>query len=108
MKRKIIITIVFLIVFILLVGIFLWKYLFEPPRYDISVYKYICRDGTFASTESLDNHQCLDCVTKTAYICGDKFWIHEWGGLPGNIKNKWSRPYTIDRLEEFKEPLTPP
>jgi hypothetical protein len=92
-------------------GILGWKYWLAPPHFDLSTSKYICRDGSPALSERLDKFretQCLDCVMKTAYMCGEKFWIHEYGGLPGQTVNKWSGPYDIKRLQEFKEvPISP-
>jgi len=93
-------------------GILVWRYWLAPPRLNLSTSKYVCRNGSFASIERLDKNRelslCLDCVMKSAYMCGDKFWIYEYGGIPGSIVNRWSGPYNIERLQEFKEALIPP
>ena len=105
------ILIVVILAFIVGGGILAWRYWLAPPHFDLSTSKYICRDGSPALSERLDKFreiQCLDCMMKTAYMCGEKFWIHEYGGLPGQIVNKWSGPYNIKRLQEFKEVPIPP
>jgi hypothetical protein len=105
------ILIILILALIVSGGILGWKYWLAPPHFDLSTSKYICRDGNPALSERLDKFretQCLDCVMKTAYMCGEKFWIHEYGGLPGQTVNKWSGPYDIKRLQEFKEvPISP-
>ena len=76
-------------------GVLFWQYYSSPPRFDIATGKYICRDGSFALVERPETF-CLDCVTRTTYICGEKFWVREHGGLPGQVIDGWSGPYNRD------------